>query len=65
MLANCLAELSGKEVGAAVKKPKCFRLKIAELLAELGNDPEVNSIGNISRGDTVGYMSDLGNFPEV
>ena len=46
-------------------KPQCFRLEFAKCLAERENDPRPKFLGNLENGATTGYMSDLGNCPEV
>ena len=64
-LANCLSEFSGETVGAVINKPQCPRLKFAECLEEMENDTDETFLGNLENGATIGYMSDLGNSPQV
>ena len=46
-------------------KPQRFSPEYIKCLDELGSDAYSNFIRNLENGDTVGYMADLGNFPEV
>ena len=64
-MGDCISELSGANIGAAIRKPKDFRLVLPKCLEELGRDPDLKFLGILTSGAAVGYMSELRNFPEV
>ena len=64
-LEDRISELPGMAVEAVIKKPKCPRLKFAEWMRYLENDNGGTCLCDLENGATVGYMSDLGNCPEV
>ena len=39
-LTECLSNLPGNSVGAVIKRPQCFRLRLLGCLAELANDAD-------------------------
>ena len=65
ILMKCLSNLPGKTVGEVVKKPQRFRLQFIRSLAELENDPDKKFLQNLENCETIGYETDLGNFPDV
>ena len=64
-LVECLSGLSGKAANAVVKKPQCFRLQILACPAELEDGAGKKFLRNLENRDTIGYKSDVGNFPEA
>ena len=63
-LVGRLSEFPGKTAGAVVKKPQCFLPQILAWLAGLENDHGWKFLQNLESGATIGYIYDLGNFPE-
>ena len=68
MGAKAMERLSELPVGGSKsgrKKPQSSILELHKCLADLGNDRYSKFLGNLENGATIGYMSDLGNCPEV
>ena len=54
-----------KKINDVVKNPQYFRLGIHKCIEEMENDTDETFLGNLENGATIGYMSDLGNSPQV
>ena len=62
-LMECLSEFPGKTVGEVVKKTSMLQIKFLSAIAELENDTDKDFITNLENGATIGYETDLRNFP--